>query len=108
MKIWPKCARVCSNTSDDPSWTREGLLVAIDDVRFVVLHLAEPDEALARELLAGIGDFELLEIRVEPGAGPARVSLLNPLVEILGGARVDVIAGVSVSWRSPRITRTRL
>ena len=52
--------------------TGEGLLVAEDDARRILFHLAEGDEALADQALAGIGHDEFLEVGEHAGFGIAR------------------------------------
>ncbi len=82
--------------------TGEGLLVAEDDARCVVFHLAEGDEALADEAFAGVGNDEFLEIGEHAGFGIARPNAArDPLLHDAGGASVDVlsfaIAGAALS-----------
>ena len=75
--------------------TGQRLFVAKNDVSGIIFHLAEADEALASEALARIGHLELLEIGVKTGCGILRQNALaNPILEVLGGARVDVVGGV--------------
>ena len=77
--------------------TGEGLLVAEDDARGVVFHLAEGDEALADQALAGIGDDEFLEVGEHAGFGIARPDAArDPLLHGAGGAGVDVFSFVVV------------
>ena len=72
--------------------TGEGLLVAEDDARRVFFHLAEGDEALADEALAGIGDDEFLEVGEHAGFGVARPDAArDPVLHGAGGAGVDVV-----------------
>ena len=82
--------------------TGEGLLVAEDDARGVVFHLAEGDEALADEALAGIGNDEFLEVGEHAGFGIARPDAAqDPLLHGAGGAGVDIfgfaVAGAALS-----------
>ena len=77
--------------------TGKSLLVAEDDARRILFHLAESDEALADQALAGIGHDEFLEIGEHPGFGVARPdSALDPLLHGAGGAGVDVLCFVVV------------
>ena len=95
MKICPKCARVCRSTSSRSFFgPDQRLLVAVDDACAVVFELAEPDESLARQALAGIGDFEILEIGVEARRRILRENPLpNPVLEVVRRASVDVVGG---------------
>src|SRR5271167_3254723 len=47
----------------------ERLLVTVDHARRIWLEFAEPDEALACEAFAGIGNGEILEVNVQAGRG---------------------------------------
>ena len=60
----------------------------------VVLHCAQADETLAQQFLARIGHAEFLEIRVKAWLGLARQdALIDPLVQMARGARVDIVGG---------------
>ena len=73
----------------------EGLLVAEDDAGGILFHLAERDEALAHQALAGIGHDEFLEIGEHAGLGIARPDAArDPLLHGAGGAGVDVVGVV--------------
>ena len=90
--------------------TGEGLLVAEDDARGIFFHLAEGDEALADQALAGIGDDEFLEVGEHAGFGVARPDAALRSTPAWCGwrgcrrSRFRCRPGL----RSPRITRTRL
>ena len=77
--------------------TGEGLLVAEDDARRILFHLAERDEAFADQALAGIGHDEFLEVGEHAGFGIARPDAArDPLLHGAGGAGVDVFGFVIV------------
>ena len=90
--------------------TGEGLLVAEDDARRILFHLAERDEALADQSLAGIGDDEFLEIGEHAGFGVARPDAALRSTPAWCGWRGcrRFRFRCRPGWRSPRITRTRL
>ena len=71
--------------------------MAEDDARRIFFHLAEGDEALADQALAGVGHDEFLEIGEHAGFGIARPdAALDPLLHGAGGAGVDVFGFVIV------------
>ena len=70
----------------------EGLLVAVDDLVGVVVEVAEGDEAAALADFGGAGDGVGLGVAVEGGLGLFGEDVLfAPVVEVLGGAGVDVV-----------------
>jgi len=75
----------------------EGLLVAKDDMLFVVMELAEGDEAAALFDDVGSGDGEAL--RVGKNAGVFFLeedALLAPVVEVAGGTGVDAFSALGI------------
>ena len=79
--------------------TRQRLLVPVYDAGRVILDRAKPDEALAREALAGVGNRELLEVGEQARLGFARQNAgADPVLQMPRRARVDVV-GLAVAGR---------
>ena len=73
-------------------WAGKGLLVAVHDVGGILFDAAEGDEALADEALTGVGNGELLEVRIDARFRVAREHAGgDPVVQMRGGAGVDVL-----------------
>jgi hypothetical protein len=73
----------------------------VDHTGRIILHGAQADEALAFARLSGIGNRELLKIRIEARLGVALENAsFNPIPQ--------QSAPVSLGNRWPKIRRTRL
>src|SRR4051812_14867334 len=81
-------------------WSGQRLLVTVYDARLVIFYCSQPDETLANESLARIGDFELLEIGIKRGhALLLQKPLSDPVLEVLLRACINIL-GIVIGWKA--------
>src|SRR5204863_8275592 len=68
--------------------------------RHVIFSCSQPDKTLANEALAGIWDFELLEIGIKRGhALLLQKPLSDPGLEVLLRACINIL-GIVIAWKA--------